>query len=185
MTDRSQNMANFKKIGILTSGGDAPGMNAAVVSVARCAAAHGIQLMGIKRGYNGTLCLSNNASDDMIELDLDTVLDIADLGGTFLRTARCLEFMDPAVQKQAVNNLRALGIEGLVCIGGDGQVTMGQSTIMKASAKKIRKIYKDTVVTGFAYPIKRERLTTYSSLLNSFIVLYSAGISIPSSVIAD
>ena len=65
----------IRKIGILTSGGDSPGMNAAVVSVARCAAAHGIQLMGIKRGYNGLLGLSENPEDDIAALDLETVLD--------------------------------------------------------------------------------------------------------------
>ena len=89
----------IRKIGILTSGGDSPGMNAAVVSVARCAAAHGIQLMGIKRGYNGLLGLSENPEDDIAALDLETVLDIADQRGTFLRTARCDEFKKPEVQR--------------------------------------------------------------------------------------
>ena len=65
----------IRKIGILTSGGDSPGMNAAVVSVARCAAAHGIQLMGIKRGYNGLLGLSDNPMDDITALDIETILD--------------------------------------------------------------------------------------------------------------
>lgn len=85
----------IRKIGILTSGGDSPGMNAAVVSVARCAAMNGIQLMGIKRGYNGLLGLSKNPEDDICALDLETVLDIADQRGTFLRTARCVEFKQP------------------------------------------------------------------------------------------
>ena len=110
----------IRKIGILTSGGDSPGMNAAVVSVARCAAAHGIQLMGIKRGYNGLLGLSENPEDDIAALDLETVLDIADQRGTFLRTARCDEFKKPEVQRQCANNLRKLGIDALVVIGGDG-----------------------------------------------------------------
>ena len=110
----------IRKIGILTSGGDAPGMNAAVVSVARCAAAHGIQLMGIKRGYNGLLGLSDNPEDDIAALDLETVLDIADRRGTFLRTARCDEFKKPEVQRQAAQNLRELGIDAMVVIGGDG-----------------------------------------------------------------
>ena len=113
----------IRKIGILTSGGDSPGMNAAVVSVARCAAAQGIQLMGIKRGYNGLLGLSDNPQDDITALDIETVLDIADLGGTFLRTARCTAFKEADVRRAAVNNLRELGVDALVVIGGDGSFT--------------------------------------------------------------
>lgn len=110
----------MKKIGILTSGGDSPGMNAAVVSVARCAAMYNMQLMGIKRGYNGLLGLSDDPEDDITALDLETVLDIADQRGTFLRTARCDEFKKPDVQREAAKNLRDLGIDALVVIGGDG-----------------------------------------------------------------
>ena len=113
----------IRKIGILTSGGDSPGMNAAVGSVARCAAMNGIQLMGIKRGYNGLLGLSKNPEDDICALDLETVLDIADQRGTFLRTARCVEFKQPEVRRQAAENLRQLGIDALVVIGGDGSFT--------------------------------------------------------------
>ena len=113
----------IRKIGILTSGGDSPGMNAAVVSVARCTAMNGIQLMGIKRGYNGLLGLSKNPEDDICALDLETVLDIADQRGTFLRTARCVEFKQPEVRRQAAENLRQLGIDALVVIGGDGSFT--------------------------------------------------------------
>ncbi len=109
-----------KRIGILTSGGDAPGMNAAVVSVARSAALYGMSLVGIKRGYNGLLGRSKKASDDIEELDLDTVLDIADQPGTYLRTARCEEFKDPAWRAKAVENIHKLRLEGLVVIGGDG-----------------------------------------------------------------
>ncbi len=110
----------IRKIGILTSGGDSPGMNAAVVSVARCAARSGIQLMGIKRGYNGLLGLSDNPGDDIQALDLETVLDIMDMRGTYLRTARCEKFLDPEVRREAANNLRKLDIDALVVIGGDG-----------------------------------------------------------------
>ena len=113
----------IRKIGILTSGGDSPGMNAAVVSVARCAAAHGIQLMGIKRGYNGLLGLSDNPQDDITALDIETILDIADLGGTFLRTARCKQFKEAEVRREAVKHLRELEIDALVVIGGDGSFT--------------------------------------------------------------
>lgn len=107
-------------IGILTSGGDSPGMNAAIVSVARCAAMQNMRLMGIKRGYNGLLGLSDDPEDDITALDLETVLDIADMRGTFLRTARCEEFKKPEVQREAANNLRKVGIDALVVIGGDG-----------------------------------------------------------------
>lgn len=110
----------MKKIGILTSGGDSPGMNAAVVSVARSAEMYGIQLMGIKRGYNGLLGLSDDPEDDITLLDLETALDIADQRGTFLRTARCEAFKKPEVQREAAENLRKIGVDALVVIGGDG-----------------------------------------------------------------
>lgn len=110
----------MKKIGVLTSGGDSPGMNAAVMSIARSAAYYGMPLVGIKRGYNGLLRRSTNIRDDLQELVLDTVLDIADQPGTYLRTARCAEFIDPAYREIAVQTLKAMEIDGLVVIGGDG-----------------------------------------------------------------
>ena len=110
----------MRRIGVLTSGGDAPGMNAAVMAVAKAARFYDMSLIGIKRGYNGTLCRSSNIADDMVELDLDTILDIADLPGTYLRTARCLEFLKPEMRMHAANNIREMGIEGIVVIGGDG-----------------------------------------------------------------
>jgi len=110
----------MRRIGVLTSGGDAPGMNAAVMAVAKAARHNGMSLIGIKRGYNGTLCRSNNIADDMVEMDLDTILDIADQPGTYLRTARCLDFLKPEMQLRAVNNIREMGVEGVVVIGGDG-----------------------------------------------------------------
>ena len=110
----------MRRIGVLTSGGDAPGMNAAVVSVARSAALYGMQLVGIKRGYNGLLRKQKKLEDDMQELDLNTVLDIADQPGTYLRTARCEEFLNPDVRAYAAQNLKDMGVEGLVVIGGDG-----------------------------------------------------------------
>ena len=114
------NGKKIKKIGILTSGGDSPGMNAAVVSVARCATQKGLKLMGIKRGYNGLLGLSNNPKDDIEYLDLETVLDIMDMRGTYLRTARCKQFFDPEVRRKAAEDLLKQGIQALVVIGGDG-----------------------------------------------------------------
>ena len=110
----------MRRIGVLTSGGDAPGMNAAVMAVAKAARYHGMSLIGIKRGYNGTLCRSHHVEDDMVELDLDTILDIADQPGTYLRTARCLDFLRPEMRAHAVSNIHEMGIEGIVVIGGDG-----------------------------------------------------------------
>ena len=110
----------MRKIGVLTSGGDAPGMNAAVMAIARSASLYGMPLIGIKRGYNGLLRRSTNIRDDLLELNLDTVLDIADQPGTYLRTARCDEFLDPAYRDIAVKTLEAMEIDGLVVIGGDG-----------------------------------------------------------------
>ena len=108
------------KIGVLTSGGDAPGMNAAVTAVGRSAAMYNMPLVGIKRGYNGLLRKSVSLRDDLEEMGLDTVLDIADQPGTYLRTARCLEFMEARWREVAANTLRDMGITGLVVIGGDG-----------------------------------------------------------------
>ncbi len=177
----------MQRIAVLTSGGDAPGMNAAVVAVARSAAHEGMSLIGVIRGYNGLirkdrellrrlferahevvedtredrvllaalerassgemggsfpdfsaffgkyreqLCLAEDFGSfmhqfpsyqkDFVNLDIDTVLDIADQPGTHLRTARCKEFLDPVVRLTAMLNLVALGIDGLIVIGGDG-----------------------------------------------------------------
>ncbi len=110
----------MRKIGVLTSGGDSPGMNAAVMAVARSAALYGMPLIGIKHGYNGLLRKSTNIRDDMQELYLDTVLDIADEPGTYLRTARCAEFMEAKYRELAVKTLEAMEIDGLVVLGGDG-----------------------------------------------------------------
>ncbi|MCE5343015.1 MAG: ATP-dependent 6-phosphofructokinase [Eubacteriales bacterium] len=113
-------MDKIKRIGMLTSGGDSPGMNAAVVSVARCSMKKGLQLMGIKRGYNGLLGLSENPEDDIEYLDPETVLDIMDMRGTYLRTARCMQFLQPEVRSKAAEDLHKQGIQALVVIGGDG-----------------------------------------------------------------
>ena len=110
----------MKRIGVLTSGGDAPGMNAAIRSVVRTAMDHEMSVVGFKRGYNGILMRSKDQIDDFEILTSRSVSDKIHRGGTFLMTARCQEFLDVAVQRQAVENLRGLGIEGLICIGGDG-----------------------------------------------------------------
>ena len=110
----------MKRIGVLTSGGDAPGMNAAIRSVVRSALSMEMSVIGFKRGYNGLLMRSPVANDDFEIMTNRSVSDKIHRGGTFLRTARCLEFLDADVQKQAAANLRRLGVEGLICIGGDG-----------------------------------------------------------------
>lgn len=110
----------MRRIGVLTSGGDAPGMNAAVRAVVRTALYFGMSVVGVKRGYNGLLRLSPNATDDFEELDLRKVGDIIHRGGTFLKTARCEEFLKLENQRKAIYNLRKLNVEGLICIGGDG-----------------------------------------------------------------
>ena len=110
----------MKRIGVLTSGGDAPGMNAAIRAVVRTSLHKNMSVVGFKRGYNGVLMRSAEEQDDFVMLTSRSVSDKIHRGGTFLMTARCLEFLEPAVQRSAIENLRTLGIEGLVCIGGDG-----------------------------------------------------------------
>ena len=104
----------MKTIGVLTSGGDAPGMNAVVRAVARTAMRKGMKVYGIKRGYNGLI------HGDVIELQERSVSDIIQRGGTMLYTARSHSFRSDEGQLQAKKVCDELGIEGLVCIGGDG-----------------------------------------------------------------
>ena len=101
-------------IGILTSGGDAPGMNAAIRGVVRCAIGKGLKVKGIGRGYHGLL------EEEIYDMDSDSVKDIISRGGTILKTARCLEFMTAEGQDKGAEILRKHGIDGLVVIGGDG-----------------------------------------------------------------
>ena len=108
---------NFKTIGILTSGGDAPGMNAAVRAVTRAALAKGISVKGIYRGYAG---LINGSTDDIRPLGMRDVSNIINKGGTVLYSARCPEFKTKEGQAQAVATCHAHGIDGIVAIGGDG-----------------------------------------------------------------
>ncbi len=107
----------MKKIAILTSGGDAPGMNACIRAVVRSALNAGLEVYGVDRGYNGLV------KNEIIKMDTHSVCDIIQRGGTILKTARCLEFKDPAVRKIAADNLKKIGVEGLVVIGGDGSFT--------------------------------------------------------------
>ncbi|MBN2221688.1 MAG: 6-phosphofructokinase [Vallitaleaceae bacterium] len=104
----------IKTIGVLTSGGDAPGMNAAIRSVTRAALAKGMRVMGIRKGYNGLI------SGDIFEMDARSVSDTIQRGGTILYTARCMEFMTAEGQQRGADMCKVFGIDGLVVIGGDG-----------------------------------------------------------------
>ena len=103
------------KIGVLTSGGDAPGMNAAIRAVVRTALSKGLEVVGIERGYSGLL---NEEFRDMN--NTRSVSETINRGGTILGTARCLEMLDPDYQKKAADICNKHGINGLVVIGGDG-----------------------------------------------------------------
>lgn len=102
------------KIGVLTSGGDSPGMNAAIRAVVRAGLYHGMEVYGIMRGYSGMV------EDDMYLMEGKSVANIIQRGGTILKTARCMEFMEKAGRQKAYENLKKRGINGLVIIGGDG-----------------------------------------------------------------
>ena len=103
-----------KRIGVLTSGGDAPGMNAAVRAVVRTALAYGIECVGIRRGWSGLI------NSDFVLLDAGKVSHILARGGTMLYTARCEEFLTEEGRRKAVATCHLLGLEGIVAIGGDG-----------------------------------------------------------------
>ena len=102
------------RIGLLTSGGDAPGLNAAIRAVVRSAKYYGMEVCGIERGYAGLM------DDNVIPMEMRSVSNIVQRGGTVLRTARCLEMLTKEGQKKAVETLEKHGIDGLVVIGGDG-----------------------------------------------------------------
>ncbi len=104
----------MKRIGLLTSGGDAPGMNAAIRAVVRSGIYFGMEVYGIERGYAGLM------EDTVVPMEMRSVSNIVQCGGTKLRTARCMEMLTIEGQKKAVDTLEKHGIEGLVVIGGDG-----------------------------------------------------------------
>lgn len=104
----------MKKIGVFTSGGDSPGMNACIRAVVRTACFNQIEVMGIMRGYQGMI------ENEMIPMNSRSVSNIIQRGGTILKTARSAEFLTPEGRHTAYQNLLNQGIEGLVCIGGDG-----------------------------------------------------------------
>lgn len=102
------------KIGVLTSGGDSPGMNAAIRAVVRTGIYYGLEVFGIMRGYSGII------ENDIVPMHSRSVANIIQRGGTILKTARCKEFYTPEGREKAYQNLKKLGIDGLVVIGGDG-----------------------------------------------------------------
>lgn len=111
----------ISKIGVLTSGGDAPGMNAAIRAVVRTGIYHGMEVFGIMRGYTGLV------EGDIIKMESKSVANIIQRGGTILKTARCNEFLTAEGRKTAYTNLKKIGIEGLVIIGGDGSFRGAQT----------------------------------------------------------
>lgn len=111
----------IRKIAVLTSGGDAPGMNAAIRAVVRKSLNNGIEVMGIKKGYMGLL------NEEVFDMTPKSVSDILQHGGTVLGTARCLEFKEEEVQKQAAEILKKHGVDGIVVIGGDGSYRGAQA----------------------------------------------------------
>ena len=112
---------NVKKIGVLTSGGDAPGMNAAIRAVVRCGIYNGIEVYGVNRGYNGLV------NGDIVKMEARSVGEVLQKGGTILQTARCLEFKQPEVQKAAAQLAKNMGLDGLVVVGGDGSFMGAQA----------------------------------------------------------
>ena len=110
-------MGKIKRIGVLTSGGDAPGMNAAIRGVTRTALYYGLEVTGIRYGYHGMIF------KDFVELKADSVSDILARGGTILKTARSKEFMEAEGRKKAYQNLKEAKIDAVVVIGGDGSLT--------------------------------------------------------------
>ena len=109
--------SNVKSIGLLTSGGDAPGMNAAIRAVTRAAIFNDMRVFGIYRGYKGLI------SNEIVEFKTNSVSNIIQQGGTILKTARCTEFTTEAGRRTAYENMQQHGIDALVVIGGDGSLT--------------------------------------------------------------
>ncbi len=123
---RIQFMAKqIKTIGVLTSGGDAPGMNAAIRAVVRKSLANGLKVKGIKKGYQGLL------NEEIIDMERRSVADIIQRGGTILGTARCMEFTTPEGQAKGAEICRKHGIDGMVVIGGDGSYRGAQKLSMQ------------------------------------------------------
>ena len=108
---------DLKRIGVFTSGGDSPGMNACIRASVRCALAEGLEVYGIKRGYAGMI------DGDFVEMDKQSVSNILQMGGTILKSARSDRFRTPEGRAEAAAKLREVGIDALIAIGGDGTLS--------------------------------------------------------------
>jgi len=126
-------MPTISKLGVLTSGGDAPGMNPCIRSVVRTAIYNGLDVTGIRRGYQGLI------DGDMYQMDKRSVSNILNLGGTILKTARCLPFRTDEGMEAAYQNVKKHGLDALVVIGGDGTFT---------GALRFSQKYPDIAVIG-------------------------------------
>lgn len=126
-------MQKISKLGVLTSGGDAPGMNPCIRAVVRTAIFNDISVVGVRQGYKGLI------ENDMYDMGTRSVSNILNLGGTILKTARCHEFRTPEGREIAYNNLKERGIDALIVIGGDGTFT---------GALKFSQSYPDIKVMG-------------------------------------
>lgn len=126
-------MHKISKLGVLTSGGDAPGMNPCIRAVVRTAIYHGLQVVGIRQGYKGLI------ENDMYDMEARSVSNILNLGGTILKTARCMPFHTDEGMETAYKNVKARGIDALVVIGGDGTFT---------GALRFSKKYPDIRIMG-------------------------------------
>jgi len=121
----------MKRIAVLTSGGDAPGMNAGIRSVVRCGLYNGLEVYGIRRGYEGLI------NDDFVKMNSRNVSNILGAGGTILKTARSKEFMTLKGRKKAYNNLKRHAIDGLIVIGGNGSFRGAQQFYKEYKVKII------------------------------------------------
>lgn len=137
----------MKKIGVLTSGGDSPGMNAAIRAVVRCSICHGLKVAGIRCGYTGLI------EDDMVDMDLPSVGGIINRGGTILMSARCEEMKTEAGMEKAVQTLKKHELEGLVVIGGDGSFRGAHELNMRGIATIGVPATIDNDITGTDFTI--------------------------------
>lgn len=147
----------MKKLAVLTSGGDAPGMNAAIRAVVRTAIYHEMAVLGVVRGYQGLI------DDDIIPLEAKDVANIIQRGGTILKSARCQEFMSAEGRRKAYDNLKKHGVDSLVVIGGDGTF---------AGANVFLNEYPDLKIVGLAGTIDNDLYGTdftigYDTALNT------------------
>lgn len=141
------NEKNQKVIGVLTSGGDAPGMNAAVRAVVRSAIKKNMQVMGVRRGYNGLI------NGDMSEMNIRSVSNVLHRGGTMLLTARCNEFKTEEGQNQAVEVCKQMGIDGMVIIGGDGSFMGARALSLRVFHVSVSQVQSTMILPAPIIPL--------------------------------